>query len=254
MGVRFEGRKILVFGASSGIGRACAIRLGAQGASVVLVGRNMERLKETAHFIPEGRSAILPCDVSDFNAAQTVVKDAVALDGVKLDGCVFSVGITMDIPIASVKEQMLVQAFQTNLFALYGILRSFSSRRTSQDGASFVSISSMAAIEPNQGQSIYAGTKAGINAMTRVAAQELAKRGIRVNAVCPYLVDTPMTAKYIGHAQERIQEILPLGKILPEDIADTVLFLLGDESKKITAQAIEVTSGSSGGDAYSLFK
>lgn len=245
----FEGRKIMVFGASSGIGRACAVQLGEHGAKVILVGRNQERLEETASHIPERFSVIMPCDVSSFSAAEQVVKDAVKLDGVKLDGCVFSVGIVSVVPIMAVKENMLKEAFQTNLFSLYGIMKAFASRRISQDGASFVSISSDAAVVPAKGQCVYGAAKAAINMYTRIAAIELSSRKIRVNVVCPEMVDTPM-----GHgclqllSTERLQERFPLGILTPEDIADTVLFLLSDASKKITGQAIQITAGSTGGD------
>lgn len=246
----FEGRKILVIGASSGIGRACAIQLGAQGAGVILVGRNKERLEETAGHIPQGRSAILPCDVSDFEAARIGVKDAAVLLGDKrLNGCVFSAGSTRVCSVKEVREQALLEMYRTNLFSLYGIMSSFASRRVSEEGAAFVSISSWAALRPEKGQAIYAGTKAAMNALTSVAAQELAKRRVRVNAVCPEMVDTPM-----GHdglcllSEERRQKRFPLGMLTADDIADTVLYLLSDASKKITGQAISISAGSTGGD------
>lgn len=244
----FVGRKVIVFGASSGIGRACAIQLGKCGAKVVLVGRNLKRLEETASHISEGASAILPCDVSNFNAAQEVVKDSVKLDGAKLCGCVFSVGIAPVVPLTAVREQVLIEAFRTNLFSLYAVLKAFSSRRISLEGASFVSLSSGAAISPIKGQCIYAATKAAINTYTSVAAKELAFRSIRVNTVCPEMVDTPMGAGLRLLPPERLQERYPLGVLTPEDIADIVLFLLSDASKKITGQAIAITAGSVGGD------
>lgn len=252
----FQGRKILVLGASSGIGRACAIQLGRLGAKVILVGRNQERLEEAASQIPEGLSAILPRDVSDFDAAQQVVKDAVALDGIKLDGCVFSVGIANVIPIASVKEQIILDFFQTNLFSLYGIMKSFSSRRVSEDGASFVGLSSGAglAAKAEKGQCIYAATKAAMNSYLSVAARELAKRRIRVNAVCPELVDTPMGGPGLkSMSPERLKERYPLGALEPDDIAGTVLYLLSDASKKITGQTIAITAGSTGGNDNLVF-
>lgn len=249
----FQGRKILVLGASSGIGRACAIQLGRRRARVILVGRNQERLEETASQIPEGLSAIFPCDVSDFDAAQQVVKDAVALDGVKLDGCVFSVGIAKIVPIASVKEQMILESFQTNLFSLYGVMKSFSSRRISKDGASFVGISSLAGIGAAKGQCIYAAIKAAMNSYLSVASQELAKRRIRVNAVCPDLVKTPMGVGLKIMPPERLKERFPLGVLDPNDIADTVLYLLSDASKKITGQAIAITAGNTGGNDNLMF-
>lgn len=245
----FEGRKFIVFGASSGIGRSCAIELGGRGANVVLVGRNQERLEEAASHIPENLRTILPCDVSDFEAAQAVVKDAVKLDGVKLDGCVFSVGIGNACPVVSVKEELLLRVFQTNFFSFAAILKSFASRRVSRNGASFVSISSIAAIRPEKSQCIYAGTKAAINAYTLAAARELAGREIRVNTVCPDMVDTPM-----GHGglcnlpPERLRERFPLGVLTPEDVAASVLFLLSGAGRKITGQVVQITAGSTGGD------
>jgi len=245
----FEGRKMIVFGASSGIGRSCAIRLGEKGAKVILVGRNQERLEEAAGHIPEGHSVILPCDVSNFDAAQAVVKDAVKLDGVKLDGCVFSVGIAMVYPIIAIQKHVLLEAFQTNLFSLFAVLKIFSSRRISRDGASFVGISSGAALSPEKGQCIYASTKAAFNACISVAAQELVSRRVRVNAVCPEMVDTPMGHDGLNNlSPERLKERYPLSMLVPEDIADTVLFLLSGESKKITGQAIRITAGSVGGN------
>lgn len=245
----FEGRKILVFGASSGIGRACAVQLGNRGARVLLVGRNRERLEETASRIPEGLGVILPCDVSDFDAAQAVVKDAVKLDGVKLDGCVFSVGIATVCPVLAVRRETLLEIYQTNLFSLAGILKAFASRRISRDGASFVGLSSGAAIAPEKGQCMYASTKAAVNAYLFTAAKELASRGIRVNAVCPEMVDTPMGHDGIGNlSPQRRRERYPLGVLVPDDIADTVRYLLSDAGKKITGQAISITAGSTGGN------
>lgn len=249
----FAGRKIIVFGASSGIGRSCAIRLGKRGAEVILVGRNRERLEEAAGHIPEGRGVILPCDVSDFDAAQAVVKDAVKLDGAKLDGCVFSVGIAGIYPIIAVRKEHLLESFQTNLFSLAGILKAFASRRVSRDGASFVGLSSGAAIGPVKGQSVYAATKGAMNAYISVAAKELAPRRIRVNAICPEMVDTPMGAGLHLLPEERLRERYPLGVLTADDIADTALYLLSDAAGKITGQAISVTAGSAGGNDNFVF-
>lgn len=250
----FEGRKFIVFGASSGIGRSCAIQLGRRGANVTLVARNQERLAETASQIPKGHSVILPCDVSDFNAAEAVVKDAVKLDSVKLDGCVFSVGTANVVAVRTAEERELMPHFQTNFFSLAAIMRSFTSRRVSKDGASFVSISSIAAIAPEKGQCIYGATKSAINAYSYVAAQELASRRIRVNTICPDMVETPMGSPGLQRlTPERLKERYPLGVLTPEDIADTALFLLSDASKKITGQAIQITAGSIGGNDNFVF-
>ena len=249
-----EGRKILVLGASSAIGRSCAIRLGERGASVVLVGRDRGRLEETAGHIPEERRAVVPCDVSSFDAAEAVVKDAVKLDGVRLDGCVFSVGIAAIVPVASVSEALLSKCYRTNLFSLYGVLKAFSSRRVSVDGSSFVSIASYAAVRPQKGQIIYGATKAAMIACTQVAARELARRRVRVNAVCPEMVDTPMGHEGLANLPpEYLKERYPLGVLTPEDVADTVLYLLSDASKKMTGEAITITGGCTGDEANLMF-
>lgn len=241
----FAGRKYMVFGASSGIGRACAIRLGELGASVVLVGRNQERLEETAGHIPEDRRVITPCDVSDFDAAEAVVKEAVKRDGVKLDGCVFSVGFTKNLPVRSTVKSVLADMYRTNVFSLYAVLKAFASRRVSRDGGAFVSISSRAAMLPNKGQAMYGGTKGAINSLTIAAAKELAPRQIRVNTICPDMVaDTPMGEGGLALlTPEQLQECYPLGLLKTEDVANAVLFLLSDASKKITGQAIKIDAG-----------
>lgn len=250
----FEGRKIMVFGASSGIGRACAIQLGGKGANLVLVGRNREKLEETASHIPEGASTIVLCDVRDFDAAEAAVKDAVKLDGVKLDGCVFSAGIAKVGPVVSIRKEVLHELFQTNFFSFVAVLKAFASRRVSQEGASFVSISSITAIAPFKGQSIYTSTKAAINAFTAGSSKELSSRRIRVNTVCPEMVNTPMGEAGLHLlSPERVRERYPLGILGPEDIADTVNFLLSDASKKITGQAFCITAGSVGGDDNIVF-
>lgn len=245
----FLGKKYIVFGASSGIGRQTAVQLSRLGARLVLVSRNVERLEETAGMLHGEGHRTLPCDVSDFDAARAVVKEAVKADGIKLDGCVFSVGILDEhYPIKSVNLPLLQNVFQTNFFSLVAILKEFSSRRISNDGASFVSLSSRAAMLPDKSQGIYGATKAAINTYTVVAAKELASRMIRVNAVCPEMVDTPMGAGFKKNiSPERLKSMYPLGLLTTEDVADMVIYLLSSYSKKVTGQAIWLSAGNDGG-------
>lgn len=255
MSGEFTGRKIIVFGASSGIGRQTAIQLSRLGARVILVSRNVERLNSVLGELDGSGHLVLPCDVSVFDAAQNAVKEAVKIDGVKLDGCVFSAGMYILNPVSIVKEKTLHEMFRTNFYALVAIMKSFASRRISNDGASFVSISSRAALAPDKAQGVYAATKAAMNAYVITAARELASRQIRVNTICPEVVDSPMGAGFKETSQpEKIQNLYPLGLIQTQDVADTVLFLLGDKSKKITGQSIWLSAGNDGGsvDVYDL--
>lgn len=245
----FQGKKIIVFGASSGIGRQTAIQLGQMGARLILVGRNEERLRETAEKLNGSNHHILPCDVSDFDAAHNVVKDSVNIDKVKLDGCVFSAGIGAKLtPVSIMKLQALQEMFQTNFFSFAAVLKAFSSRRISNDGASVVTLSSRDGILPGRGQAHYAAAKAAMNAYTVSAAKELAPRGIRVNAICPELVDTPMVVSLKASIPlEQMQKNYPLGLLTAEDVANTIIYLLGPHSKKITGQSIWLSAGNDGG-------
>lgn len=249
MGFReFDNKKIIIFGASSGIGRQAAIQLSMLGAKLVLVGRNEMRLQETADKLQGENHFILPCDVSDFDAAQDVVKAAVSKDKIKLDGCVFSVGAYAMYPVSSIKMPPIQEMFQTNFFSFAAILKAFSSRRISNDGASFVSISSRAAMMPDKTQGIYGATKAAINAYTVAAAKELSSRMIRVNTVCPEAVDTPMGSGIKAMPPEQLQRTYPLGLLTTEDVANTVIYLLSSYSTKVTGQSIWLSAGNDGGN------
>lgn len=250
----FEGKKYVIFGASSGIGRQTAVQLSQLGARTVLVGRNVARLEETAGMLQGESHLILSCDISDFDAAQAVVKEAVKVDDIKLDGCVFSAGIFARYPISITKLLPLQKMFQTNFFSLVAILKAFSSRRVSNNGASFVSISSRVAMMPDKTLGIYSATKAAINAYTVAAAKELAPRMIRVNAVCPETVDTPMAGNIKGDMPlEQLRRMYPLGLLTAEDVADMVIYLLSSYSKKVTGQSIWLSAGNDGGCERYIF-
>ena len=244
----FQGKKIIVFGASSGIGRQAAIQLSQLQAQLVLVGRNKERLRDTLEQLHGDGHQYMCCDVSDFQAAQTVVLEAVKTDGVKLDGCLFSAGIYAMYPVSMISLANVQAMFQTNFFSLAAILNIFSSRRISKDGASFVSISSRAAMLPDKAQGLYGATKAAINTYTVAAAKEMASRRIRVNAVCPESVDTPMGAGLKEKMPpDRLNKIYPLGMLTASDVANTAIYLLSDYSTKITGQSIWLSAGNDGG-------
>lgn len=245
----FHNKKIIVYGASSGVGRQVTQQLCDLGARVVLVGRNEERLREAASRFAPGDAMIQIRDLSSFKQAQDSVISAVKWDGDKLDGCVFSVGIYAMHPIGIATEEALHKMFSTNFYSMVGIMKAFSSRRVSNDGASFVGISSRAAMMPDKAQGIYGATKAAINAYIAASAKELSARKIRVNVVCPEnIVDTPMGKGLTENmSAEQVKLIYPLGVLTAEDVANTALFLLGDGSKKITGQAIWLSAGNDGG-------
>ncbi|MDO4922256.1 MAG: SDR family oxidoreductase [Phascolarctobacterium sp.] len=244
----FSGKKYVVFGASSGIGRQTALQLSMLGAKLVLIGRNENKLQQTYERLSGSNHHIIICDISDFNAAKTVVKKAVELDGEKLDGCVFSAGIYTMLPIGMANETKINQIFATNAFSLMAIIKTFSSKRISNDGAAFVSVSSRAGFLPDKSQGVYAASKAAINSYTIAAAKEMAIRRIRFNTVCPEAVDTEMGAGLKqSFTSEALAKIYPLGMLEAEDVANAILFLLSDLSKKISGQSIWLSAGNDGG-------
>ncbi|WP_443683415.1 SDR family NAD(P)-dependent oxidoreductase, partial [Phascolarctobacterium faecium] len=132
--------------------------------------------------------------------------------------------------------------------SMMAIAKAFSSKRISNNGASFVSVSSRAALLPDKSQGVYGASKAAINSYTVAAAKEMSNRLIRFNAVCPEAVDTEMGAGFKDNTtQEARQKIYPLGMLEAEDVADTIIFLLSDMSKKITGQSIWLSAGNDGG-------
>ena len=113
--LNFNGKKYLIFGASSGIGKQVAFQLSQLGARLVLVGRNEEKLQETLEMLDGDGHNILICDVSDFSAAQNAVKTAVSMDNIKLDGCVFSAGIYAMLPLGAVTEEKINKIIEASI-------------------------------------------------------------------------------------------------------------------------------------------
>lgn len=246
--LNFSNKKYIIFGASSGIGRQTAVQLSQLGARLVLVGRNEQRLQETRVMLKGENHIILLCDVSNFSDASNIVKKAVMVDGIKLDGCVFSAGIYSMCPVGMVIEEKVNEIFSTNIMSFIAITKAFSSKRISNNGASFVSVSSRAAMIPDKAQGIYGASKAAINSYTFAAAKEMSNRLIRFNAVCPEAVDTEMGAGFKDNTtDEAMKRIYPLGMLEAEDVANTIIFLLSEMSNKITGQAIWLSAGNDGG-------
>ena len=185
--LNFNGKKYLIFGASSGIGKQVALQLSQLGARLVLVGRNEEKLQETLEMLDGDGHNILICDVSDFSAAFPI----------NCSGRIeFSAGIYAMLPLGAVTEEKINKIFATNIVSMMAIAKAFSSKRISNNGASFVSVSSRAALLPDKSQGVYGASKAAINSYTVAAAKEMSNRLIRFNAVCPEAVDTEMGAGF----------------------------------------------------------
>lgn len=237
-------RKIIVTGASSGIGRACAVMISRLGACVVICGRNEDRLKETYDALQGDGHSMFVGDMTDVKVIQALVESSIDIDGV-----VFSAGISRTLPFLFSDQESFKEVFDINFMSPTETLRLLAKNKALKNGASVVFISSLSGGEKLAvGNSIYGTSKAAINSIVQYSALELSNQKIRVNAVCPGLVRTPMIE---GH-NEKLKEMVmsnqvknyPLKRVgEPEDIANVVSFLLSNASSWMTGQTICVDGG-----------
>ncbi|MBR0671470.1 SDR family NAD(P)-dependent oxidoreductase [Neoroseomonas soli] len=240
---RLDGRRVLVTGASLGIGRAVALAVAAAGAEVVLAARRRPGLEDVAGLIAAagGRAAVLPFDAADPAAIRAAVASAGALDGL-----VNNAGSVTREPFLDVSEAEMDRVLALNVKGATIVAQEVARGMAKTGGGTIVNIASIAGLVGSRNRSLYAATKHAVVGLTKVMALELAPRGIRVNAVCPGLVNTPLAADlmadaaFVAAARARI----PLGRILePADIAGPTVFLLSNASSGITGIAMPVDGG-----------
>lgn len=240
-------KKYLVVGASSGIGRAIAILISKLNGKVVLTGRNEEKLQETLSMMSGSNHLIVRYDMNDVLGIKKFVKECMHKIGGKFDGLIFSAGIERCIPIRGENIERIREFYNVSCISYFSLLKEFSSKQVLSDGGSIVAISSRSALFPEKGFLGYGTAKAAINAASIVASQEFAKRKIRVNTICPEIVKTPMAEQFFcSVSQEQLNKLYPLGFLEPEDVADLVVFLLSDLSKKFTGQNLYLSAGNAG--------
>lgn len=242
--MNLTGKRILVTGASSGIGRACAILAGRLGASVVLVARDEKRLGETLGQMPSGAHMLAPFDLRDLENYEELFRRCVSEQ--KLNGIVHAAGIGPAMPIQSVSLAAMQEVMSVNYFAFMELVKWFSKKKYSS-GGSVVGISSVSGSAGWQGVSLYSGSKGAMDSSVRSLAIELAPKKIRVNSVVPANIRTPMLDGIVSvGGDEAVQQILakqPLGLGEPEDVAHAVAFLLSDAAKFITGTQLVVDGG-----------
>lgn len=239
-----SGRRILVTGASSGIGRSCAILAAELGASVVLTGRRFDALDETWRRMEgQERHLIHSCDITDSAAIEELVKA-----GGKLDGLVHAAGIGPMCPIGFVDEAHVQSVMKTNYFAFLELMKHYSKAKNRAEKLSVVAVSSISALAGWGGVAAYAGSKGALSASVRALAMELAPKGVRVNAVCPSNIRTPMYETGAADLNDEVglaalEAKQPLGLGEPEQVANAVCFLLGDAASFITGVNLPVDGG-----------
>lgn len=236
-----KGKKILITGASSGIGRESALYLSSQGGEVILVGRNEDRLRETASAI--GKNAcFFPCDLRKLGEIEKIFEFCASRE-ILLDGMVHSAGLANPTPVRAISPENVEEIMRVNFQAFVELGKQFYKRKYSGEGSCIIGISSLAAVRPSKGQVAYAPSKAALNSAMEVMAQEFLKRKIRVNTIMPSYVATPMVSQDAGFGMNQGIDKMPLGVIDPKQIAYLIEFLLSEKAAHITGAAIPVTSG-----------
>ncbi|WP_037371518.1 SDR family NAD(P)-dependent oxidoreductase [Selenomonas sp. AE3005] len=239
--VDLQRKKILVTGASSGIGRAVALQISKMGASVVACGRDYDRLMETNRAMAGTAHKIISFDVKDFSKYDLVFNDAVA-DGRKLDGLVHCAGVAIPTPLRIMSEDVVHNILDVNYVSFMMLVQRYIKRKYS-NGGSIVAISSINSHYPQKCMSVYAASKFAIEASVKTMSLEMAEKGIRINCVVPGAVNTPMTQCCFEKTQQYLEKKSLLGMSEPEDVANMIVFLLSTASRKITGRAMFIDSG-----------
>lgn len=240
--IDFTGKKIMVVGASSGIGQAAAILLAEMGAKVVLISRSAGNLEVTrTNLANTGEHIAIPYDVTEFDKCKTVFDEAIS-DGQKLNGLVYCAGIAKAIPLRVISYNEYNRIFSVNYFGFVNMTQCFAKRKYNC-GGSIVAVSALNSYYPQKCMTVYSASKAAVASAVRTLAIELAEAGIRINSVIPGAVDTPMTERVDKDILESIVLKQLLGMQKPKEIADVIAFLLSDRAGSITGRNIFADGG-----------
>ncbi len=236
------GKCALVTGASGGIGEALAVALHAQGATVAVSGTRREKLDAVAAGIGS-RVHVLPCDLRDRAQVAALVGQAEAAMG-QLDILVNNAGVTRDNLFMRMKDEEWDDVIAVNLTATFVLCRAALRNMMRRRAGRIINIASVSGVIGNPGQGNYAASKAGMVAMTKSLAREVASRGITANCIAPGFIETPMTHALNEKQTEAIASAIPAGAFgKPSDVAAAVVFLASEEARYITGETLHVNGG-----------
>ena len=240
-----KGKTILITGASSGIGKATAQRCSQAGASLILLGRNKERLENVLSSLAGINHVAHILEITDFSAVENFAK--IYLQSHKpIHGIINAAGITTTFPFKYCTTEKLDTFFKTNVYGAYNISRVFS-KQSPTEGMSIVFITSVMASVGAKAKSIYGMTKGALLSGSKSLAMELASRKIRVNCISPGVVETPLIqGSEYTQSDEAFQKMIerhPLGLGKADDVAYACVFLLSDASRWVTGIDLKIDGG-----------
>jgi 3-oxoacyl-[acyl-carrier protein] reductase len=242
---KLDNKNAIVTGSARGIGRAIALELAKEGANVVVCDVNLEAAIETSKEIEAmGRKSFAKkVDVTNYQEVESLILETKEKLG-SVDILVNNAGITKDNLILKMTPEDFDLVIDVNLKGVFNGIKAVFPIMMKQKSGKIVNIASIIGLIGNVGQANYASSKAGVIALTKTAARELASRGVCVNAVAPGYIQTPMTDKLPDNIKEEMLKLIPLKRMgQPEDVAKAVLFLCSPDSDYITGQTITVDGG-----------
>src|SRR3954452_9613744 len=237
------GMTALVTGASRGLGSSIAQALAAQGALLAVSGSNVDKL-ETFRASLGGDHVALPCNLSDGAAVDQLVPQAVDALGGKLDILVNNAGVTRDNLLMRMKDEEFEEVIRINLEAAFRLMRAAARPMMKARFGRIISITSVVGMTGNPGQANYVASKAALMGMTKAVAQELATRGITVNAIAPGFMTSAMTDALNDQQRDAILSRIPVGAMgSGDDIGAAVVYLASKEAGYVTGQTLHVNGG-----------
>lgn len=238
--VNLTGKKILLMGASGGVGKATAIVLSKLGASVILSGRNKDKLDELLTLLEGNNHHLVEFDIQNLDSIETFLQRIKDLDNKKLDGLVYSAGLIPIRPIKNTTSTFLDEIMRVNYYGFAEMVRCFSNKKISK-GGSIVALSSYAAINGDKGQLAYAASKGAIDSSVVVMAKELYSKNIRVNALRPAnIAYENMDNDSLLDGTKEITQKMQTGAINPINIAEQIAFLLSDCSSGVYGRCFDI--------------
>ncbi|MEI6547967.1 MAG: 3-oxoacyl-ACP reductase FabG [Burkholderiales bacterium] len=243
--MRLTDKVAIITGSAQGIGLATALRFAAEGARVVVSDIGQQRVDQAvAAVVAQGGQAIgAVVDVTDRLAIDAMVEKVMATWG-RIDVLINNAGITKDARLAKMSSAQFDAVIAVNLKGVFECTQAVAQTMTAQGSGSIVNASSVVGLYGNFGQTNYAATKAGVIGLTKTWARELGPKGVRVNAVCPGFVMTPILDTVPDAVKQKMIEKVPLGRLgRPEEIAAVYAFLASDDSSYMNGAVLEVSGG-----------